>query len=195
MPPVPKGSKRSPEVIAKIKESCAKSAKHKAATERMLSDPDRMKKIAKALKPLYKQKAKEREQLKRKAKKLARSPIGRLVAVDTNGNPRYTALWVSQVEPGFTLTIATAKVIKFGRPRDPWGNFMKPVHPEYIFGMPLRNGEELVHPPKQQTSVPKPAGGAGVDATDGANVAGASESVGKNTSLARRIYQRYHRGQ
>jgi hypothetical protein len=194
-----KGCKLPADVRAKMKENWhSKSPARVAALEKMLADPDRVKKILKTTKPRRDKARKEKLAQKKKRLKNTRAPLGRLIAVDGRSKPRYYALWVSPVEPEYRLSVATLKVIKYGRPRDPWGNFMRPVHPEYIFGLPLRNGDQLVQPPHKtnpvQNGVPEHPGSSGVDGATQPTGADGPGSVGPDNPLPRGLYRKYSRG-
>jgi uncharacterized short protein YbdD (DUF466 family) len=190
-----KGQPLSEATRLKIKESCAKSAKFKANTANMLADPDRVKKVVKANKARHRIKVQERKAQEKRRLKAQRAPLGRLIALDGRDQPRYYATWVSPVEPSYKVTVRTLKALRFGRPRDPWGNFMKPLHPEHIFGMPIRNGEQLVYPPNKQPTlqngVRKHSGSPGVDEAEGTTGADGSGNVGENPSNPGRVYRRY----
>lgn len=190
-----KGNKLSEERKQKIREGCARSEKHKANTRKMLADPTRVKRAAKKNRANNRRKRAERKAQKKRQLKGTRATLGRLIALDGRDQPRYYATWVSPVEPSFKVTVRTLRVLKFGRPRDPWGNFMKPLHPEHIFGMPIRNGDPLVYPPNKQPTVQdgvsEHSGGSAVDA--GAQPPGADGPgiVGENPVNPGRLYRRY----
>lgn len=154
--PNPKGEPMAPERRAKIKESCNASEKHKSNTAKMLADPKRVEKgiktkLDRGLPIFRKPKPKTREK-----KKPVRGTVGNLIAVDGRGSPRYTAYWVSPVDAKYQLKIATILVIKYGRPRDPWGNFMRPKHPEHIFGIPVVDVDPVIIPPDEVLPPKKP---------------------------------------
>lgn len=190
----PKGGTIPEERRLRIKATCATSEKYRANIDKLLSDPERGKKIAKTLAKIRAKKNKEKQAKKKREKVDPRCTIGRLIAVDGAGKPRYSATWVSPVDPTYQVKVATSKVIKHGRPRDPLGNFMNPKHPEHIFGLPIRNGDPVVHPPNSlQNGVSEPARPEGVDGKDPAAVGGVRVGVGDDSVTPERLYRRYHK--
>jgi hypothetical protein len=48
-------------------------------------------------------------------------------------SPIATTTWQSPQQETYRLTIRTELVLKYGKPRDPWGNFMHPVKADDLF--------------------------------------------------------------
>jgi len=42
--------------------------------------------------------------------------------------------WISRKEPKWGVLVSTGNVVKFGRPKDPWGEDCIPKYPERVFG-------------------------------------------------------------
>jgi hypothetical protein len=133
-----------PEVREKLRKG-SQSEKAKAALAKMLADPDRVRKAVAARKA----------NAKKKRKKIPENPppppptdIRSILphSKTSGGGTKYSHVWVSVVEKKYRLTVSLTLVLKFGRPRDPWGHFMVPLSPEKLFGapVPLRKEQKFI---------------------------------------------------
>lgn len=143
----------------------ASSEKHKKAVEwlgMLWEDPVAHARMVKKTQATRREKGLGKKAKKTKKKKPARMMLSKLIPLDGSSKPRYDAVWVSPVDPDYSVKMKTLKVIKHGRPRDPWGNYMVPKYPEQLFGFPItNNGDPLVYPPTvpMQVSDAGPSGG------------------------------------
>ncbi len=126
----PKGGKESPETREK---RIAAMLKSPAVLEniRKVNERNAARLLATKMERNHR---KAMKRLKQKRRIKAKGRPSDLLGIDSKGNRVYDSRWYSTIKPEFTVVVKTLMVIKYGRPRDPWGAFMKPKDPALLFG-------------------------------------------------------------
>lgn len=131
-----KGCTNSPEHRRKQSEAAKNSKYVTKAFNKMMADPERIAKMVAT-------KAKNRAKREAEARK-HRHPG--LVTIDEMFPLKKKNMnffwWSSRIKPAYKVKVSLKSVIKFGRPRDPWGFYMNLIRPELIFGAAVQFRED-----------------------------------------------------